>query len=195
MILMLVLICAVPCSSADTWTTRGGYVMDYRGEVQKSPIKPPHPENIPSNSRALQTTVDFESYYKINTEGYRGKEDKLPISPAGYTQVYSTRTVKPYTKEDYINVWCDGRKHVGKIDCLTDDYAISYFPLSSWSTGITRAAWRARKYSQKGVAALYVEDTGAIDSDMYEAKKWAEQWGAKIMFISIDAGIPAEWVQ
>ena len=130
----------------------------------------------------------------MNEEGYRGREDKLPISPAGYTQVYSTRKFQPYSKEDYINVWCDGEKHVGKVDCLTEDFAISFFPLSSWTRGITTAAWRARKYSQQGVAAFYFEDTAAKSSDLYEAKKWAEKWGTKIMFISIDAGIPEEWI-
>ena len=193
-VLILLLVCGMPCSSMSTWETKDGYYIDYRGEVKDSPIKPPHPENIPTRSRALQTTVDFESYYKINVDGYRGREDKLPITP-GYLQVYSTRAVEVYTKEDYINVWCDGRKHVGKIDCLTDEYAISFFPLHSWSVGITKAAWRARKYSQQGVAAFYVEDTGAQDEDMTEAKHWAEKWGAKVMFISIDAGIPLEWIR
>ena len=111
-ILVVALLGALPCSSSSTWETKDGYIVDLRGEVRGSSIKPPHPENIPSSSRPLQTTVDFESYYKVNVEGYRGREDKLPISPAGaYGQVYSTRQVQAYTKEDYVNVWCDGRKH------------------------------------------------------------------------------------
>jgi hypothetical protein len=193
-VLVFLLVSCSPCLAISTWADKDGYYTDYREEVTKSPIKPPHPEYIPYSSRAMQTTVDFESYYKVNEEGYRGEEDKLPIIP-GYTENYSTRKVKPYTKEDYINIWCDGQKHVGKVDCLTDDYALSFFPLSSWSTGITRAVLRARKYSQKGVAVFYVEDMGAITGDMYEAKKWAEMWGAEVRFVSIDAEIPLEWIR
>lgn len=179
---------------SSTLETKDGYYIDSRGEFRDSYIKPPHPENIPSMSRAVQPVVDFESYYKVNSEGYRGKEDKLPVSPAGYTQVYSTRKFQPYSKETYVNVWCSGEKNVGKVDCLTKDYAISYFPISSWSRGITTAAWRARNYPQQGMAVFYAEDTAAHSNDMYEAKKWAEKWGTKVMFISIDTGIPAEWI-
>jgi hypothetical protein len=36
---------------------------------------------------------------------------------------------------------------------------------------------------------------GAITGDMYEAKKWAEMWGAEVRFVSIDAEIPLEWIR
>lgn len=193
-ILVVILLSGLPCFCESTWVTEDGYYMDARGEVKGSYIKPPHPEKIPRISQVIQPTVDYDSYYKINVEGYRGREDKLPVSPAGYVQSYSTRKAQLYKKEDYINVWCDGTKHVGKIDCLTEDSAISFFPLSAWSRGVTTAAWRARKLPQQGVAAFYAEDTAARAGDMYEAKKWAEKWGAKVMFMSIDAGIPEEWI-
>ena len=190
---VFLLFCSLPSFCNNAQMTKDGYYMDERGDIKESYILPPHPENIPARSHIVQPTVDFESYYRVNEEGYRGREDKLPLIP-GYTQVYSTRKFQPYSKEDYVNVWCDGRKHDGKIDCLTQDYAISFFPLSSWTRGVTTAAWRARKYSQQGVAAFYVEDTASRAGDMYEAKKWAEKWGTKVMFVSIDAGIPGEWV-
>ena len=193
-VLMFLLVSSLPCLSDNSQMTKDGYYMDSRGEIKGSQILPPHPENIPSRSHLVQPTVDFESYYRVNEEGYRGEEDKLPLVP-GYTQVYSTRKFQPYNKETYINVWCGGEKHVGSIDCLTGDYAISYFPLSSWTRGIATAAWRARKHPQKAVAALYFEDTASRAGDLYEAKKWAEKWGAEVMFISIDAGIPGEWIQ
>ena len=195
MVLVFILFSGLPCLCDTTWVTKDGYYIDRRGDFESSYIYPPHPENIPQNSMVLQPVVDFESYYRVNEEGYRGREDKLPISPAGYTQSYSTRKFQLYAKEDYINVWCDGQKHVGKVDCLTEDSAISFFPLSSWTRGIATAAWRARNYSQQGVAALYFEDTAVQESDMSEAKKWAEKWGAKVLFISIDAGIPQEWIR
>lgn len=193
-VLVLLLLCGFPCLADNTQMTEDGYYIDSRGEVKGSDILPPHPENIPNKSQLIQPIVDFESYYKKNENGYRGREDKLPQIP-NYTENYSTRKVQPYSKESYINTWCDGRKHVGKIDCLTDQYAMSFFPLSSWSRGITTAAWRARKYPQQGVAVFYVEDTASKAGDMYEAKKWAEKWGVKVKFISIDAGIPEGWVQ
>jgi hypothetical protein len=174
--------------------TRDGYFLDRRGDVKNSYIRPPHPENIPIISKKVQPVVDFESYYKVNGEGYRGREDKLPLVP-GYTENYSIRKNTVYTKEDYINVWCSGEKHVGKVDCMNRYSAISFFPLSAWARAIPTAAWRARKHDQQGVAALYVEDLNVRENDMYEAKEWAKKWGAKVVFISIDAGIPEEWIQ
>ena len=191
---LMVLSGTVAQACTNVSVSKDGYVADCRGEYANSPIKPPHPENIPSVTKTVQPVVDFEEYHKINEEGYRGREDKLPLV-YGYTIYGSSRSFTYYDKEDYINVWCDGRKHVGKIDCLTDDYAISFFPLSEWAKGITAASWRARGRSQKGVAAFYVEDAGSNAADLHQAKDWAELWGAKIMFISIDAGIPIEWVQ
>lgn len=195
-LLILVLLSGITVVQAcDTVaTTKDGYIVDCRGNYSNSPIKPPHPENIPSVSNTVQPVVDFEEYHKINEEGYRGREDKLPLI-YGYTINGSSRSFTYYNKEDYINIWCDGQKHVGKIDCLTDEYAISFFPLSEWARGIAVAAWRARGRSQKGVAAFYVEDAGANAADLHQAKDWADLWRAKIMFISIDAGIPVDWVQ
>ena len=192
-LILLTIVSSISCFG-NSIMTEHGYYLDYRGEVQNSNIIPPHVANIPTKSVLVQPTIDFESYYKVNALGYRGREDKLPLVP-GYTQNYSTRKFQPYTKEDYINIWCSGEKHVGKVDCLTEDFAISFFPLSSWSRGIATAAWRARKYPQQGVAALYVEDTASKAGDIQEAKKWAAKWGAKVMFISIDAGIPEDWIK
>ena len=190
----LMCVFSISCIAQDTLETQHGYFIDRRGDVQSSYIRPPHPENIPVRSKVTQPVVDFESYYKVNTEGYRVPEDKLPLVP-GYTENYSTRQNTLYSKEDYVNVWCNGEKHVGKIDCLNDSYAVSFFPVSKWTRGITVSAWRARGRSQQPVAALYAEDMGALTGDMYEAKLWATKWGVKIVFISIDAGIPEEWIR
>ncbi len=192
-VLVSLMLSGLPSFCDNSQMTKDGYYMDNRGEVHDSYILPPHPENIPTRSHIVQPTVDFPSYYKVNEEGYRGREDELPLVP-GYTQVYSTRKFQQYNKDTYVNVWCSGEKHVGKVDCLTKDSAISFFPLSSWTRGIATAAWRARNYSQQGVAALYFEDTAVRAGDLYEAKKWAEKWGAKVIFVSIDAGIPGEWI-
>jgi hypothetical protein len=192
-VLVFIVFSTLPCFSENTWATRNGYYIDSRGSVQDSYIQPPHPENIPARSKAIKPIADFGDYYKMNAEGYRGREDKLPLVP-GYTENFSTRKDQLYPKDVYVNVWCDGEKHVGKVDCLTDEYAISFFPLSSWTRGVTTAAWRAKKLSQQGVAAFYVEDMASHSDDMYEAKRWAKKWGARVMFISVDAGIPEEWI-
>ena len=133
-VLVFILFSGLPCLCDTTWVTKDGYYIDRRGDFENSQIYPPHPENIPVESSVVQPVVDYFSYYQVNVEGYRGREDKLPIVP-GYTQSYSTRTAQLYNKEDYINVWCDGEKHVGKVDCLTEDSAISFFPLSAWTRG------------------------------------------------------------
>ena len=192
-VLTLLLLSNLSAFSEYAWETPDGYYVDKRGNVQNSYIKPPHPEFIPYSSQLVQPIVDFKTYYYVNSSGYRASEDKLPLIPE-YTHHYSTRKPQIYNREDYIKVWCDGKRHVGKVDCLTQDYAISFFPLSAWTRAITTASWRARKFSQTGMAALYIEDMASKSSDMYEAKKWAEKWGVKVMFISIDAGIPEEWI-
>ena len=33
-----------------------------------------------------------------------------------------------------------------------------------------------------------------VGEDMKKAKEWAEMWGTKVQFVSIDAGIPEEWL-
>lgn len=185
---------SLPAFSESVVTTKDGYVMDGRGQIFNSPIEPPNKDFIPDSSKPQQTVVNFEEYYKVNVEGYRRPEGKLPLV-AGYTTHYSERRAHPYTKSDYVNAWCSDKKYVGKVDCLTDDYAISFFPVSQWSVGITRAALRAKKFSQKGAAFLYVEDSGVDAGNIYEAKKWAELWDVKVMFGTIDSGIPEDWIQ
>jgi hypothetical protein len=184
----------LPSFPEDMKVTEHGYIIDGRGQITGSPIEAPNKSAIPASSKPQQTVVNFDEYYKVNVEGYRRPEGKLPLM-AGYTTHYSERRAHPYTKEDYINVWCSDKKHVGKVDCLTDKYAISFFPVSHWSWGITQAAMRARKFPQKGAAFLYVEDFGADAVAINEAKNWAEQWGVKVMFGTIDAGIPEDWIR
>lgn len=192
---LIVLACAsATCFSEDVWVAEDGYHIDGRGQISDSYIVVPHPEKVPTYTHPQETVVDFDSYYKRNIEGYRSKEGKLPIVP-GYTANYSNRRAHPYTKEEYLNVWCTGEKHVGKVDCLTGEYAVSYFPVSRWSTAITIASIRAKKFPQKGAVFFYVEDFGADAGDIYEAKQWADLWGVKAFFGTIDRGVPEEWIQ
>ena len=181
------------CFGYETIMTREGCYVDLRGQIH-SPYEPPHPENIPTKPRLQQPITNYEMYYKINMEGYRGEEHKLSPVPAEYTRHYSERTPHPYTKEQFIKVWQKGKKS-GKIDCLTDKYAISFFFFVNWATGVVVAKWRAKRVPQKAAAFFFVEDMGFDEADMYKAKKWAELLGVKIFFATIDKQIPSTWVR
>ena len=154
---------------------------------------------VASNIHAVRTLVfhteltNQEMYYKINMEGSRGKEYKLPPVPPEYTQHYSERTPHPYTKQQFIDVWEKGEK-VGNA-YLTDEYAMSYFFLENWATGVVMAKIRAKKLHRQPAVFLFVEDMVSDDGDMYRAKKWAELLGVAIFYGTIDKEIPAEWVQ
>ena len=52
---------------------------------------------------------------------------------------------------------------------------------------------RAMKHHKQAAVFLFIEDLGS--AEMLQAKRWAELWGVKIFFGTIDKGIPAEWVQ
>ena len=130
-------------------------------------------------------------YYDINMEGYRGKPNKLSPVPAEYTQHYSERTPHPYTKKQYMAVWAEGKKE-GKV-YVTDNYAMSYFFMDNWATGIILAKIRARKYHKQPAVFFFIEEIK--DAEMNEAKLMAQQLGVAIFFGTIDKQIPAEWVQ
>lgn len=179
------------CIAYETTMTREGCYIDLRGQIH-SPYDPPNPENIPQKPNIAQPITSYEQYYDVNCRGYRRPKGKVPIIP-GYSAHYSTRIPHPYTKEQFIRVWQNGKKS-GKIDCLTDKYAISYFFIDNWATGIIIAKWRARKVPQKAAAFFFIEDLATEDS-MYKAKQMAELLGVEIFFGTIDKQIPAEWVR
>lgn len=193
LLILIVIATSLPAFAYDSWVTRDGYYIDGTGQVEGSDIYPPHPEKIPA-PRAVQDITSFERYYDRNIEGKRIEENswKNPDIP-NYNVHYSTRSPHTYTKQDYINVWCSGEK-VGKVDCMTDEYAISFFPVSQWFRGIVTANLRARKYPQKGMAFLYVDEIGGDARYMQEAKRWASQYNSNVFFGTIDKGIPMEWI-
>ena len=191
MLLVISFLIAQPTFGESMWVDETGYHIDGRGQVEEPAFLPPHPEMIPQAPLAIQETVDFESYYKTNFLGERRADNRLAIVP-GYNAAYSERHEESYRKQDYINVWCDGRQHVGRVDCLTDKYAISFYPVSAWSAGITSAKWRARGLKQEGVAFLYIDSLSVDAPRIREAKKWADLLGVKVLFGTIDAGISIE---
>ena len=181
-----------PTSVGETIMTKKGSYVDLRGQI-RSPYDPPNADKIPSQPRLQQTITNTEMYYKINKEGYRGKRYKLSPVPAEYTQHYSERTPHPYSKGQFVEVWEQGEKK-GKV-YLTDEYAMSYFFLDNWATGVVMAKIRARKFHKKPAVFLFIEDFVSDDGDMYKAKKFAELLGVAIFYGTIDKQIPAEWVR
>ena len=191
-LILAVVILGNSCLAYETTIVPEGCYVDLRGQI-RSPYDPPHPEKIPTKPRLQEELTNHEMYYKINMEGYRGKEHKLSPVPPEYTQHYSTRTPHPYTKQQFLAVWEKGEK-VGKV-YLDGEYAVSYFFLENWATGIISAKVRARKHHKKPAVFLFIEDMVSDNSDMYNAKQFAELLGVAIFFGTIDKQIPAEWVQ
>ena len=192
-LLAFICISSLPCFSYESYVDGTGCTVDMREQFDDRATVPPHPENIPGTPRVQQDVTSYEQYYDVNFKGYRRTEARLPIVPE-YTAHYSDRIPHPYKKQQYINVWKNGEK-CGKIDCLTDEYAISFFSVDNWFIGITTAVLRARRVPQKAACFLYVEEAGSQAGNMYQAKKWAELWNVKIFFGTISQGIPVEWVQ
>lgn len=190
--LLVFIIACNSCLAYETIMTKEGSYVDLRGQID-SPYIPPHPENIPTQPLLQQTITNTEMNYRINEEGYRGRPYKLSPVPAEYTQHYSERTPHPYTKQQYIKVWEKGEK-IGTV-YVTDEYAMSYYFLENWATGVIAAKIKARKFHKKPAVFLFIEDFVSDDGDMYKAKKLAELLGVAIFFGTIDREVPAEWVQ
>ena len=188
-ILIILLFENINCFSYETVMTREGCYIDRRGQIN-SPIDPPHPEYIPTKPNLTQPLTSWEDYYDRNVAGERDKPNKLPDIP-GYTKHYSERSPHSYTKEQYMNVWAQGIK-VGNV-YLTNEYAMSYFFIDNWASAISIAKIRAMKHHKQAAVFLFIEELGS--AEMLQAKRWAELWGVKIFFGTIDKGIPAEWVQ
>lgn len=188
--LLLFLSFTVVCSSCYSYeatTIREGVYLDLRGQIRSS-YNPPHPENIPIQPALQQPVSDAEMYYKINQEGYRGAPNKVRPVPGG-TVRFCTRRAHPYTKEQYMAVWAEGKK-VGNV-YLTKQYAMSYFFIDSWATGVIAAKIKARKFHKQAAVFFFIEELQ--NADIRNAQKMAEQFGVVAFFGTIDKRIPAEW--
>ena len=191
---LVTLMIGCPSFGASTQVTPEGVYLDCKDQMSFNTIAPPHAENIPDKPHPIETIVPYDTYYKVEYENYKRPAWKEPII-YDYNAHASTRRGYSYTTQEYIDVWCTGTQHVGKVDCLTDEYAISFFPVRNWFMGITRAVMRGKKYPQKGAAFLYVESVGGETEFMTQAKEWADIWGIPIFFGTIDSEIPLDWVQ
>ena len=171
-----------------------GYFMDGRGQVPEySRIAPPHEENIPV-PRATKTVVPWDRYYEINKQGYRPMGYQAPLVP-NYNYFYSTRRAKPYTRADFVSIWCSGTPNLDKGTCTVNDKVYYYYDVYHWSTGVAATQFRDMKRDGKSRAyVFYVQDLGLMAEQMHSAKSWAELFGMEIHFVTVDSYIPLDWL-
>ena len=123
-------------ASAGAYGTKAnGYYVDGRQQVPEySRIAPPHEENIP-DPHPTKTVQPWDRYYEINKQGYRPMGYQAPLVP-NYNYFYSTRRAKPYTRNEYLSVWCEGVADYDKGTCSTDNKVYYYYDVYHWSTAI-----------------------------------------------------------
>lgn len=173
---------------------RNGFYVDGTGQIPEyARIAPPNENKVPPVPHPTQTVVPFDRYTDINIRGLRRAPYMEQYVP-NYNVHYSNRRAEPYTKQEYIDVWCTGEKNVNKVDCSTDEYSIYFFPVRNWAWGVTSSVWRARKTHKRCAIFFWVDDLGLDAKYMYDAKKWAELYNTTIHFGTIDAYIPQSWV-
>lgn len=194
LIISFLFLIGLPSFGASTKVTPEGVYMDCRDQMSFNTIDPPYKENIPEEPHPIETIVPYDTYYKVEYENYQRPAWREPLI-YDYNAHASTRHGYSYTKQEYVDVWCTGTQYVGKVDCLTDEYAISFFPVRSWFRGITTAVVRGRKFKQEGAVFLYVESVGGETEYITQAKQWADLWGIKVFFGTIDSEIPLDWIQ
>ena len=173
---------------------REGYYVDERNQIPEyQRIPPPNEENIPTQPRATKTVVPFDSYYDVNTLGIRRHPYMTPIIP-NYNRYYSERRAQPYTKADFVNVWCSGDKGANGVDCQTDVYAITFVKARNWPLGVVKAPLKARKVHKKMALFIMVDDLAIDAQDMHDVKAWGELYNVQIYFGTIDSYIPGDWI-
>ena len=173
-----------------------GYFMDGRGQVPEyARIAPPHEENIPE-PRATKTVVPWDRYYEINKQGYRPMGYQAPLVP-NYNYFYSNRRNRPYTKGDYVAVWCNGEADLKRGTCTTENKVFYFYDVYHWSTAIAAVQFRDLKRLGDGkerAYVFYVTDLGLMAEQMHAAKEWADLFDMNIHFVTIDSYIPLDWL-
>lgn len=172
-----------------------GYYVDARGQVPEySRIAPPHEEKIPT-PHATKTVVPFERYYDINKAGYRPMGYQAPLVP-GHNIHYSERRAKPYTRDEYLDVWCSGIIDYRSGSCTTKDYVLYFFRARDWSVAVAGAPIK-NKIGKKGKpwgVFLMCDHLGIDAQYMHSAKRWAELYNVPLYMATIDAYIPLDWL-
>ena len=172
-----------------------GYYMDGRGQVPEyARIAPPHEENIPT-PHPTKTVVGWDRYYDINKEGYRPMGYQAPLVP-NYNVHYSNRRNNPYSRAEYVKVWCAGEADLDKGICTVGNTRYYYYKVRDWSFAVAAAPVRdLKRRDGKHRAYVFAVDELGLDTEaMYAAKKWAEMCDCDIHFVTIDSYIPLDFL-
>lgn len=174
-----------------------GYYMDGRGQVPEySRIAPPHEENIPKQPRATKTVVGWDRYYQINKEGYRPMGYQMPLVP-NYNVHYSNRRAEPYTKAEFVSVWCNGEADLNKGICYAPNKVYYYYDVRNWAWAVAATPFRDLKRTKDGRQrgyVFFVHELGLDAEAMHSVKEWAELYDMDIHFVTIDAYIPLDYL-
>lgn len=171
-----------------------GFYIDGRNQVPEfNRIKPPHPENVPDKPRAIRTVVPFEPYYDTNIKGMRRQPYMTPLVP-NHNIHYSERRAYPYSKQEFIDVWCTGQKNVNGVDCVSEEYAITFVRAGEWTFGAIKAPFKAKKVGKKVALFVMVDNLGLDAEAMHEVKNYAELFNIQVFFGTIDCYIPSNWI-
>ena len=171
-----------------------GYYLDERNQIPEyARIKPPHEENIPTDPRPVRTVVPFDTYYEINRLGYRRPDYLNPVVP-GYNRFYSERRAYPYTKKEFVDVWCTGKKFENGVDCQSENYAITFIRARDWAWGTIKAPFKARKAHLKTAIFVMVDDLALDAQYMHDIKNYGELFNIQVWFGTVDCYIPSNWI-
>ena len=189
-ILILLCVTSLGFGQGVYFDSKKGYAVDGTGQLPAGQrIAPPNKVNV--QPQYTQTIVPFEKY--VNTQGVQ-RHPYLNSYVPNYNTYYSERRAVPYTKAQYIDVWCTGEKNVKGVDCVKGDYAITFVRARNWASGSMKALYKAKRAHKTPVLFLMVDDI-CLDGDyIQEAKSWAQLWNTLIYFGTIDSFIPWDYV-
>ena len=187
----------IELNAGEAVVTRGqGYYMDGRGQVPEyARIAPPHEENIPT-PKPTKTVLGWSRYYDINKEGYRPMGYQAPLVP-NYNITFSTRRVEPYSKSDYVKVWCAGEPDLKRGTCATKSRVYYFYDVRNWAWAVAATPFRDLKRTKDGRQRSYVFWMGELGLDaanMHAVKEWAELYDVDIHFVTIDSYIPLDFL-
>ena len=128
----------------------------------------------------------------MNVKGIRNT-NKTPVIP-NYNTYYSERRARPYTKNEFIDVWCSGVKYENGVDCQTDEYAITFVRADQWTWGVIKAPIKARKVKKKAAVFIMIDDLGLDGEFIHGAKNWSDLFNIPMFFVTIVSDIPKEWI-
>ena len=190
LVLLLLFVSPIGLCQGVYLDSKKGYAIDGTGQLpygqQISPSK-----KTTQQPQYTQTIVPFEKYIKDTSTERRSYYN--PIVP-NYNAHYSERRAVPYTKQQYIDVWCTGDKNVKGVDCIKGEYAITFVRARNWAGGSMKAIYKAKKAHKTPVLFLMVDDICLDGEYMQEAKAWAQMWNTLVYFGTIDSYIPWEYL-